>query len=453
MVAQVAERADALGVALAGAAGDIVDLTTRLSGQAQRFEQLHQATRTMVSGNGEIDRAAHEAQDAVGGADAEIAASEALIGGAVERIGRLTRAVARVEERLASFRSLLKQIGSVAGSIEGIAKQTRLLSLNAGIEAARAGEAGRGFAVVAAEVKKLAEETRMATEGITATTRSLAEQIEGLILESEATTEHAGHAERSAGQVRSVVIRAHQAFQTVSARVDSIAHAASENLQVCDANLAELGTLAEGVRLSSANLGHADKRIEELLGLSEELIEIIAESDVETVDTPFIRQAMDTAKQIGKSFEAAIARGEITEARLFDQRYREIPGTNPKQFLTDYVAFTDRALPPIQEPVRHADPKTVFCVAVATSGYLPTHNLEYSQPQGSDPAWNAAHCRNRRMFNDRTGGKAARSTKPFLLQTYRRDMGGGQFALMKDVSAPIRVHGRHWGGLRIGYRA
>jgi methyl-accepting chemotaxis protein len=40
-----------------------------------------------------------------------------------------------------------------------------------------------------------------------------------------------------------------------------------------------------------------------------------------------------------------------------------------------------------------------------------------------------------------------------LLQTYRRDMGGGTFALMKDASAPINIAGRLWGGLRVCYRA
>jgi methyl-accepting chemotaxis protein len=78
---------------------------------------------------------------------------------------------------------------------------------------------------------------------------------------------------------------------------------------------------------------------------------------------------------------------------------------------------------------------------------------KYSHPQGSDPVWNSANCRNRRIFNDRTGLSAGRSTRPFLLQTYRRDMGGGHFVLMKDVSAPIMVHGRHWGGFRIGFKA
>jgi methyl-accepting chemotaxis protein len=55
------------------------------------------------------------------------------------------------------------------------------------------------------------------------------------------------------------------------------------------------------------------------------------------------------------------------------------------------------------------------------------------------------------MFRDRVGLAAGRNTEPFLVQTYRRDMGGGQFALMKDVSAPITVQGRHWGGFRLGY--
>jgi methyl-accepting chemotaxis protein len=452
LVSELASRVGSLGVELADAAGNLEVVTQRVSNQAEQFKELQRAADAMVAGNREIDRAAREAQQAASTAGTEIAESRTLIGGAAQHIADLTGAVGHIEERLGSFNALLRQIGGVATSIERIAKQTRLLSLNAGIEAARAGEAGRGFAVVAGEVKSLAEETRAATDRIGDIVRALGDQIEGLIAESGEATRHAGHAGSGAEKVKGVIVRADEAFTIVGREIDAIAKSAADNLQTCDTTLAELGELAQGVDLSSSNLRQADQRIEGLLALSETLIEFIAESGVETVDTPFIRLGVEAAERISKAFEAAIARGEITAARLFDERYREIPGTNPKQYMTDYVEFTDRVLPPIQDPVQKADPRIVFSVAWAKGGYLPTHNPDYSKPQGKDVQWNAANCRNRRLFDDRAVQKVAANTKQFLLQTYRRDMGGGRYMLMKDLSSPIFINGRHWGAFRIGFR-
>src|ERR1700759_4414408 len=191
------------------------------------------AAEAMVSGNREIDRAAKDSQQAASAAGSEIAESRTLIGGAVQHITDLTGAVTHIEERLGSFSKLLEQVGGVAESIQRIAKQTRLLSLNAGIEAARAGEAGRGFAVVAGEVKTLAEETRTATVRISDIVRALGEQIEGLINESNEATKHAGHAGAGAEKVKGVIIRADDAFTTVGREIDAIAQSATDNLDAC----------------------------------------------------------------------------------------------------------------------------------------------------------------------------------------------------------------------------
>ena len=142
----------------------------------------------------------------------------------------------------------------------------------------------------------------------------------------------------------------------------------------------------------------------------------------------------------------------VAETVGANARARNVLRTMPRRELMDILAGQN-VDPLFVEAALEADPRMVFCAAVDRNGYLPTHNHKYSHPQGPDPVWNSANCRNRRIFNDRTGLSAGRSTRPFLLQTYRRDMGGGHFVLMKDVSAPIMVHGRHWGGLRIGFKA
>ena len=161
--------------------------------------------------------------------------------------------------------------------------------------------------------------------------------------------------------------------------------------------------------------------------------------------------ALGVAHAISQGLNEAIAAQRVTSSHLFDESYTPIAGSNPVQFITRATAFLDLFLPAFQEPVLAFDPNVVFCAAVNKSGYLPVHNDKFSHPQGDDPVWNTANCRNRRLFDDRVGLKAGRSKAPFLLQVYRRDMGGGAFKVMKDLSAPIFAQGQHWGGLRLAY--
>jgi methyl-accepting chemotaxis protein len=452
LVDQLSNRIGGLGVELADVAGNLQEVAGRVSTQADRFGHLQKTAETMVSANHDIASASRAVQTATSAAVGEITQSRAAVDTAVQHIAELIEAVGRIERRLGAVGTALAQVAKVSGSIEAIAKQTNLLALNATIEAARAGAAGRGFAVVASEVKSLAEATRQATHLIGDTVRDLDGQVGNLIGESGDASLRAKSAGEGAQQIQSIIVRVQDGFTSVGQEIDGVAKAATSNLAHCDSVIDELGHLAQGVDLSSTDLKSADERVARLLDISEGLIELIADSGVETSDAPLIRVVVDAAKQISAAFEDAVARGEISVDQLMDVKYREIAGTDPKQYMTDYVLFTDRVLPPIQDPIQKLDPRIVFCVAWAKGGYLPTHNPNYRLPQGDDPVWNNANCRNRRLFNDRAVKKVAANSKPFLMQTYRRDMGGGNFVLMKDLSSPIHIRGRHWGAFRMGFR-
>ncbi len=169
-------------------------------------------------------------------------------------------------------------------------------------------------------------------------------------------------------------------------------------------------------------------------------------------DRPFIARAVDGALAISLAMEAAIEARTLTEAQLFDTAYKKVTGSDPVQFTNAALHALEKILTPIQEEILATDSKLAFCAAVDLNGYLPVHNKKYSHPQKpGDPAWNMANCRNRRIFADRAGLAAARNAKPHLVQFYARDMGGGKFVMMKEIDAPIVVHGRHWGGFRTSY--
>jgi methyl-accepting chemotaxis protein len=121
----------------------------------------------------------------------EIASSTQTVYEAVEQVAKSASALAKAGQESVEQAKLLQEKNAdtikVIDFITNIAGQTNLLGLNAAIEAARAGEQGRGFAVVAEEVRKLAEQSREATEKIQSTLNEMNKAVEGISKTIETT--------------------------------------------------------------------------------------------------------------------------------------------------------------------------------------------------------------------------------------------------------------------------
>lgn len=154
------------------------------------------------------------------------------------------------------------------------------------------------------------------------------------------------------------------------------------------------------------------------------------------------------ARQYGDVFDAAIDSGLVTVNDVFDRAYVEIKGytwgSNPK-FHTRFDALTDKSVLVFQDKFLEYE-DFLFAVGVDENGYLPTHNTRFQKPMTGDPTKDLAGNRTKRIFADPVGLAAAKNQEPSLLQVYRRDTG----EVMWDVSSPILVKGKHWGGFRVG---
>ena len=450
---RIADAAGGVSVQIAEITGRIEDISSRMDRSAATLGDLHKASVAMAAAGGRIAGSARVTVQEVRQGRAEVDRSRDTLVQALGEIQALVGTVGDIETGLGDLRDALQAVGKVAKEINAIAKQTNLLALNATIEAARAGEAGRGFAVVAGEVKALSRKTAEATTEIEGTLRILDNRVHALLDHGAAGARRAASVRDGTDRIAGVFAAVGTAMvkiDTEAGRIDADAAGIHDHCRDMEGRLAQI---ADDVASSSEDIARAKGQAGSLLTLGEGLIEATAAMGIETVDTPFVRRAQDVASHLAAAFEAALERGDLSEADLFDESYQPIPGTDPVQYRTRFTDFTDRVVPAIVEPAFAADSRTVSCVPVDRNGYLPTHNTKYSAPQRpGDTVWNTANCRNRRIFNDRTGLASARNAKPFLLQTYRRDMGGGQFVTIKEVGVPIRVRGRHWGAVRLNYR-
>jgi methyl-accepting chemotaxis protein WspA len=197
--------------------------------------------------------------------------SSQLASGGQAGLGRLEttmrqimEATANISAKLAILSEKTANINSVVTTINKVADQTNLLSLNAAIEAEKAGEYGQGFGVVATEIRRLADQTAVATYDIEQMVKEMQSAVAAGVMGMDKFNEEVRRGTDEVGKVTTQLGNIIEQVQTLSPRFESVNEGMKSQSTAAGQISDALGQLGETAQQSAQALRQNTEAIEQL---------------------------------------------------------------------------------------------------------------------------------------------------------------------------------------------
>lgn len=414
-------------------------------------EALAETVRALEADQTKVAEASDEARLLSERAIERLNEGTALIQSSLGQIAGLIELVDTLGQHVTSFSAAMEQVRRSAQDIDNIAETTNILALNATIEAMRAGDAGRTFAVVAAEVKSLANDTRKATEEIAQTIDALGGEAEVMISRIETGARASGEARASVARIESTMANVGALVEEVDKQNDVIARSTGTISGHVDKVQRVLTSYDAASRTNEDRLHGAHRKMEELEITASEMFDRIVQAGLSPEDSAMVARAQEMMQALAAHTEAALARGAVTMAALFDSDYVPVPGTNPQLYRTRLTDWAHAEWRPFLDRAKASDSRVLAAACTDMNGFLPTHLTERSRTPTGDLAHDTQFCRNGRIMLEAIDRKAKASTAPYMMAVYRQEGDGNSYVVVRNVYVPLVIGGQRWGDFELAY--
>ncbi|MEJ5228724.1 MAG: methyl-accepting chemotaxis protein [Pseudothermotoga sp.] len=302
-VAQIAYALSSMATSLRSTVGDILKVSSSIDSSADDLKDISERLRVSGSNlsnctieiNQAVQSASQSSKEFIGGVDEVTSSAQNIAKAAQDLASKSEKAsdAAREGEKAldvihesiedsktkATFTASVvselsrnaQNIGEIVNTINSIAEQTNLLALNAAIEAARAGEAGRGFAVVADEIRKLAEQSKVATEKINQILSSIKSGADKASSVTEQTVVAVERVAQESDTVRNSLISVLEQVTEIAKMTDQLAKSSEQQSAATQQMSAAIDTLNSSISNILSRTEELDRVVKQQVQINQQV--------------------------------------------------------------------------------------------------------------------------------------------------------------------------------------
>lgn len=235
-------------------AAEIAATTTQIGATSK---QISATSKELVKTMNEVSVVAEQSAALAGSGQVGVTRMEGTMRHVMEAAGSINAKLAVLNEKAGS-------INQVVTTITKVADQTNLLSLNAAIEAEKAGEYGRGFAVVATEIRRLADQTAVATYDIERIVKEIQSAVTAGVMGMDKFSEEVRRGMEEVQQVGGQLSQIIQQVQALPPRFEAVSEGMHAQATGAEQITESLGQLSEAAQHTVESLRQSNQVIDGL---------------------------------------------------------------------------------------------------------------------------------------------------------------------------------------------